>query len=49
MGAIEYRRGRLHIVDRALLESVVCECYPPHLKLELPQVSDESTPASHYR
>lgn len=49
MGAIEYRRGRLHIVDRAKLERVVCECYPPHLKLELPQVSDESTPSSHYK
>jgi CRP-like cAMP-binding protein len=49
MGAIEYRRGRLHIVDRSKLERVVCECYPPHLKLELPQVSDEPTPSSHYR
>lgn len=29
MGAIEYRRGRLHIVDRTVLEQVVCECYPP--------------------
>ena len=27
MNAIEYRRGRLHIRDRALLERVVCECY----------------------
>lgn len=27
MRAIEYRRGRLHIRDRALLEQVVCECY----------------------
>jgi CRP-like cAMP-binding protein len=49
MGAIEYRRGRLHIVDRVTLERVVCECYPPHLKLELPQVSDESTPSFHYK
>lgn len=49
MGAIEYRRGRLHIVDRSKLERVVCECYPPHLKLELPQVSGEPTPSSHYR
>ena len=49
MGAIEYRRGRLHIVNRATLERVVCECYPPHMKLELPQVSDESTPSSHYK
>lgn len=40
MNAIEYRRGRLHIVDRAVLEQTVCECYnvmksewkfnPPH-------------------
>lgn len=29
MGAIEYRRGKLHIVNRQLLEQVVCECYPP--------------------
>jgi CRP-like cAMP-binding protein len=29
MGAIEYRRGRLHIVKREILEEVVCECYPP--------------------
>jgi CRP-like cAMP-binding protein len=27
-GAIEYRRGELHIRDREALESVVCECYP---------------------
>lgn len=27
MRAIEYRRGQLHIVDRNLLEQVVCECY----------------------
>jgi hypothetical protein len=26
-GAIEYRRGHLHITDRALLEEIVCECY----------------------
>ena len=49
MGAIEYRRGRLHIIDRTTLERVVCECYRPHMKLELPQVSDESTPSSHYK
>lgn len=29
MGAIEYRRGKLHIVNRDILEQVVCECYPP--------------------
>ena len=27
MNAIDYRRGRLHIQDRELLESVVCECH----------------------
>jgi CRP-like cAMP-binding protein len=27
MKAIEYRRGRLHITDRAVLEHTVCECY----------------------
>jgi len=25
--AIEYRRGKLHIVDRHILERTVCECY----------------------
>jgi CRP-like cAMP-binding protein len=27
MKAIEYRRGRLHIIDREMLEQTVCECY----------------------
>lgn len=27
MKAIEYRRGRLHIVNRDVLEQTVCECY----------------------
>jgi CRP-like cAMP-binding protein len=27
-GAIEYRRGHLHIVDRKALEELACECYP---------------------
>jgi CRP-like cAMP-binding protein len=27
MGAIEYRRGRLHIANREVLEHAVCECY----------------------
>src|ERR1700752_3460676 len=27
MKAIEYRRGRLHIANRELLEQTVCECY----------------------
>ncbi len=28
VGAIEYRRGQLHIKDRKGLEAAVCECYP---------------------
>lgn len=28
IGAIEYRRGQLHIKDRLGLEQAVCECYP---------------------
>ena len=28
IGAIEYRRGQLHIKDRQGLEMAVCECYP---------------------
>lgn len=35
MGAIEYRRGRLHIVDRGTLQQVVCECYPPPPKIRV--------------
>lgn len=27
MGAIEYRRGHLHIIDRVALEEITCECY----------------------
>ena len=27
MNGIDYRRGRFHIRDRAVLERVVCECY----------------------
>ena len=27
MRAIEYRRGRLHIANREVLERTVCECY----------------------
>jgi hypothetical protein len=27
IGAIEYRRGQLHIKDREGLEQAVCECY----------------------
>jgi CRP-like cAMP-binding protein len=28
IGAIEYRRGQLHITNREALEQAVCECYP---------------------
>lgn len=28
VGAIEYRRGHLHIMNRQILEDMVCECYP---------------------
>lgn len=44
MGAIEYRRGQLHIANREVLESAVCECYaymhaefkrPPHSSFSL--------------
>ena len=27
-GAIEYRRGHVHIIDREILEEMACECYP---------------------
>ena len=27
MGAIDYRRGYIHVVDRKALEEVACECY----------------------
>ncbi len=32
-GMLEYHRGRVHILDRALLEGVACECYPIARKL----------------
>lgn len=35
MKAIEYRRGQLHIRDRAVLERTVCECYN-NIRNELP-------------
>lgn len=47
MGAIEYRRGRLHIVDRETLKQVVCECYS-HMRSEHQELS-EPLPSSHYR
>jgi cAMP-binding proteins - catabolite gene activator and regulatory subunit of cAMP-dependent protein kinases len=48
MGAIEYRRGKLHIVNRGILEQVVCECYPP-LQLRTRKPDEEPTPSSRYR
>lgn len=48
MKGIEYRRGHLHILDRLLLEDVVCECYN-HIKSDYNQFDSDSTQASHYR
>lgn len=28
VGAIDYRRGYIHVVDREGLEAIACECYP---------------------
>ena len=46
MKAIEYRRGRLHIINRGVLEQTVCECYNV-LRIERnftpPRVFDHST------
>lgn len=28
VGAIDYRRGYIHVVDRKGLEAIACECYP---------------------
>ena len=28
LGAIDYRRGHIHVVDRKALEAIACECYP---------------------
>lgn len=43
IGAIEYRRGQLHIKDRTGLETAVCECYPV-LKAEYDGVKQSFTP-----
>ena len=53
MKAIGYRRGRLHILDRQLLEHTVCECYnvisnefkvyPPDVKLLRPFATNKQT------
>ncbi len=47
MNAIEYRRGRLHIVDRALLEKVVCECYSM-MQIDFKHVDDRNYPPSTF-
>lgn len=47
IGAIEYRRGQLHIKDRVGLERAVCECYPI-LKGEY-ETAKTWTPVSHHR
>jgi len=43
-GAIEYRRGQLHIKDRMALEEAVCECYPI-LKAEYEAVKKPGFPS----
>ena len=50
MKAIEYRRGRLHIIDRSVLERTVCECYnvlSSERNFTLPRVL--ITPPSRYK
>lgn len=42
IGAIEYRRGQLHIKDREGLEQAVCECYPM-MKTEFERMKTAST------
>lgn len=48
MQGIEYRRGHLHIINREILEQVVCECYL-HIKADHPHLGDHTIPASHYK
>jgi CRP-like cAMP-binding protein len=45
IGAIEYRRGQLHIRDRERLEQAVCECYAV-LKADF---DEEISPARRFR
>jgi CRP-like cAMP-binding protein len=47
MGAIEYRRGQLHIVNREVLEQTVCECYA-FMRIEAKH-SPPATQPSHCR
>ncbi len=52
MKAIEYRRGRLHIMDRDVLERTVCECYnvmKAEWKFVPPQRISLTTQPFHYR
>ena len=46
IGAIEYRRGQLHIKDRSGLERAVCECYTT-LKAEYDGVKTWTTGSPH--
>lgn len=49
MKAIEYRRGQLHIRDRAVLERAVCECYNI-MRNELPFTPPQRfTHSFHYK
>jgi len=43
IGAIEYRRGQLHIRDRVILEQAVCECYAV-LKADIEEVRSSGNP-----
>lgn len=48
MNSIGYRRGRLHIRDRGLLEQAVCECYAV-LKSDFKPIPPISTPPARYK
>jgi CRP-like cAMP-binding protein len=45
MNGIAYRRGHLHIRDRAVLERAVCECY----KIMRAEMGQPTTQPSHYK
>jgi CRP-like cAMP-binding protein len=48
MHAIDYRRGRIHIANREIMERVVCECYL-HIRAEHPSLGDRIIPSSRYK
>lgn len=48
MKAIEYRRGQLHIQNREILTSAVCECYNI-IQADFSRTPSLSTQLSHYR